>query len=142
MLTDIASIAELKRVEDIPLNLALGIVFNTETKKVLIAKLRDYSAWSFPGGKIEYGKDLGSELKKKIKEKTGLNIENLGAIFAETRSERNGVLSIYYLCEFINGKEKLCEQFEELKWVSPDEIEEHFDMELHPHLREYLVSIK
>ncbi len=137
-----ASIAELKRVEGMPLNIALGIVFNTETKKVLIAKLKNYSVWSFPGGKIEYGKDLGSELKKKIKEKTGLSTESLGAVFAEASSERNGILSIYYLCEFVGGKEKVCEQFEELKWVSPDEVEEHFNMELHPHLREYLISIK
>ena len=38
----------------------------------------------------------------------------------------------------IDGKEKLSEDFEEIKWVSPDKIESYFGTEFHPALKEYL----
>ena len=133
--------------KEAPLNLALGVVFDTERKKILIAKRKKQAqisglTWCFPGGKIEYEEDLEEAIKNKIKEKTGLRVESLGSIFAETHFRNEGKLfSIYYLCEFIDGKEKPSEDFEEIRWVSPDEIEGYFETELHPALREYLTDL-
>ncbi|MEK6819815.1 MAG: NUDIX hydrolase [Nanoarchaeota archaeon] len=133
---------------EVPLNLALGIVFDTENKKILIAKRKKQAyitglTWCFPGAKIDYEQDLEEAIKLGIKEKTGLRVESLGSIFAETHLRNEGKLfSVYYLCELISGKEKLSDEFEEMKWISPSEVEEHFETELHPILREYLESLE
>lgn len=130
--------------KEMPLNLALGIVFDTKNRKILITKRKKETQisgllWCFPGGKIEYEDDLEDDLKKKIREKTGLIVESLGSVFAESHFREKGkMFSVYYLCELVGGKEKLCDEFEELKWVSPSEVEEYFETELHPALREYL----
>ena len=130
--------------KEVPINLALAVVFDTEKKKILIVKRKKQSQisgllWCFPGGKIDYEEDLESKLKKKIMEKIGLRVESLGSIFAETHSRNGGKLfSVYYLCELIDGKEKLSEDFEEMKWISPKEIENYFESEIHPALKEFL----
>lgn len=130
-----------------PLNIALGIIFDANSKKILVVKRKKPSqitglTWCFPGMKIDYGDDIESELKKKIMEKTGFKIESLGSVFAKTYSEESGLLSIYYLCEIVGGKKKLGEDYENLKWISPDEIEKCFGAPLHPNLKEYLVGLK
>ena len=134
--------------EKLPLNLILGIVFDTKRRRVLIVKRKRETSvselkWCFPGGKIEYGDDLEEKLKKKILEKTGLKVESLGSVFAETQPKSRGkMLSIYYLCEFVGGREKLHEEFEEMKWVSPREVEKYFGKGLPPNLSEYLANLK
>ena len=55
--------------KDVQLNLILGIVFNTESKKILLTKRKERAhitgrEWCFPGGKVEYNSDLESEIKK------------------------------------------------------------------------------
>ena len=132
--------------EENSLNITLGVIFNPHTKKILLVKRKKEAnitglTWCFPGGKIEFGKDLEIGLKRKIKEKIGLEVESLGTIFAET-PEEGKLLSIYYLCEFIKGIGKLNEGLEEIKWVDPLEIEDYFGKEVHPNLKEYLHSIK
>ena len=131
-----------------PINLALAVVFDTERKKILITKRKKQAhvtglIWCFPGGKINYDDNLEVLLEEKIMEKLGLKVASLGSIFAETHSKNSEKLfSIYYLCEFIGGGEKLGDEFEEVKWVSPEEIEKYFDSALHPALKEYLIGLK
>ncbi|MEK6760357.1 MAG: NUDIX hydrolase [Nanoarchaeota archaeon] len=131
-----------------PINLALAVIFDTENKKILITKRKKRAQiteliWCFPGGKINYDEELEKLLEEKIREKLGLRVANLGSIFAETHSKEKGKLySVYCLCEFIGGEAKLGEEFEEVKWVSPEEIEEHFGSDLHPALKEYLIGLK
>ena len=125
----------------------LGIVFNPKTKKILIGKREKDPyipklKWCFPGGRPKYGEELEESLKKEIKKKTNLDVENLGTIFAKTYPERKEFLTIYYLCEVVGGKEKAGEKFTEIKWVSPEEIEEHFTTSFHPKLKEYIMNLK
>lgn len=133
--------------KEVPLNLALGVVFDTKNKKILITKRKKQAlitglTWCFPGGKIEYEDNLEDALKEKIKEKTGLKVESLGMIFAETHLRDKGKLfSMYYLCELLGGTEKFSEEFEEMRWISPNEVEDYFETELHPALKEYLKDL-
>ena len=126
----------------------LGVVFDPEKRKILIGKRKKDPnlpelTWAFPGRmKINYDEEVEETLKKGIKEKTGLEVENLGAIWAKTYPEKRKFLSIYFLCEKIGGGEKAGENFVELKWVSPDEIEDYFTTSFHPHLKEYLNNLK
>jgi len=134
--------------KEVPLNLALAVIFDTERKKILITKRKvpahiTERVWCFPGGKIDYDDELEKLLEEKIREKLGLRVASLGSIFAETHSRDSGRLfSVYYLCEYIEGNEKLNEEFVEVKWVSHEEIEEHFGSDLHPALKEYLLELK
>ena len=133
--------------KEVPINLALAVVFDTEKKKILIVKRKKPSqitglTWCFPGVKISYGDDIESELKSGIKKKTGFAIESLGSVFVKTYSKESGLLSVYYLCEISGGQKKLGKDYEDSKWVSPDEIEKYFGVSLHPTLKEYLTGLK
>jgi len=125
----------------------LGIVFNPKTKKILIGRRENdpqikQLTWCFPGGRACQDKELEECLKQKIKEKTGYQIENLGCIFSKTYPEKKDLLSIYYLCEVTGGEEKSGDDFVELKWVSPEELEKHFTTSFHPKLKEYIINLK
>ncbi len=124
----------------------LGVIFDPKTKKILIGKRENdpyisQLSWCFPGGTPNYNEELEEELKKEIKEKTGLNVENLGAIFAKTYPEKRDFLSIYYLCEVIYGELKVGGSFKELKWVYPKELEGYFTTSFHPRLKEYILNL-
>jgi len=125
----------------------LGIIFNTKTRKILIGKRENDPyvpklSWIFPGGKAEFGEELEKTLKKKIKEKTGLRVENLGNIFTRIFSEKKDFLLVYYLCEVVEGKEKPKDEIVELKWVNPEELENYFTTSFHPYLKEYIMNLK
>lgn len=125
----------------------LGIVYNPETKKILIGRREKDPyipklTWSFPGGRPKYNEELEDALKREIKKKTGLNVESLGAVFVRTVEEKKEFLLIYYLCEVVGGKEKAGEEFKEIKWVKPEELEKYFTTSFHPKLKEYIMNLK
>ena len=98
--------------------------------------------WQFPEGRLRHGDDIDEILKSKIKEKTGLIIQNLGSVFYKTYPEKKDLLGVYFLCEAIGGKEKPSNDFVELKWVNPDEVENYFTTSFHPNLKEYIMNLK
>ncbi len=127
--------------------IVLGIIFDTTTKKILIGKrVKDSHikelTWAFPGGKPEYGEDLDEAVEREVKEETNLDVASLGPIFAKTYPEKKEFLSIYYLCEVKSGKEKAGEDFVELKWVNPEDLEKYFKTSFHPKLKEYILGLK
>ena len=105
--------------------------------KILIGKRENdpylkQLSWCFPGGRPAYEEDLEYYLKSEVKKKTNLDIEPVKVIFAKTYPENRQFLSIYYLCRIISGKEKAREKFVEIKWVTPEELKDHFAASLHP----------
>ena len=125
----------------------LAIIFDPAKRKILIAR-REHDedipnlTWQFPEGRLRYGLDVDKLIKTKVKEKTGYDVKNLGTIFSKIYPEKENLLGIYFLCEVFSGEEKPSDDFVELKWVSPDELEEHFKTSFHPHLKEYLFNLK
>lgn len=127
--------------------IVLGIIFDPYKKKILIGRrVRDPHikelSWAFPGGKPEYYEDLDEAVRREVKEETNLDVESLGPVFAKTYPEKMELLSIYYLCELKGGKEKAGEDFVELKWVDPGELEGYFKTSFHPKLKEYIMGLK
>ncbi len=126
--------------------IGLAVIFDTSKKKILIGRrendpyLKELT-WAFPGGRANHEEDIDKSLKKAVKEKTGYRIKNLGAIFAKTYPEKPNLLSVYFFCEYIEGKEKVGGDFKELKWVSPKEIEKHFTTSYHPKLKEFIDNL-
>lgn len=126
----------------------LAIIFDPAKRKILIAKRGDEDEdiknliWQFPEGRLRYGDDVDEILEGKIKKKTGLNIKNLGAISSKVYPEKKDLLSIYFLCEVIGGELKAADDFVELKWVKPEEVENYFTTSFHPHMKEYILNLK
>jgi len=128
-------------------NVLLAIVFDPRKKKILIGKRENDPnvknlTWCFPGGKPNHSEDIDKCLKKKVKLKTGYDVENLGAVFAKTYPEKRELLAIYYLCEVTGGKENPGDDLVELKWVSPEELEKYFTTSFHPALKEYILNLQ
>jgi len=126
--------------------IVLGIVFNPETKKILIGRRENDSyikelGWCFPGGDVNVGYEPEETLKNEIKNKTGLEVGSLGAVFSKVYPEKKDFLAIYYLCEVIGGKEKAGDKFRETKWVNPEELEKYFTTSFHPKLKEYIMNL-
>jgi ADP-ribose pyrophosphatase YjhB (NUDIX family) len=125
----------------------IGIIFNPSTKKILIGRrendpLLPKLTWCFPSGHAIIGEDVDKTLKDGVKEKTGLIIKNLGAIFSKTYPEKEDLLGVYFLCESFEGEEKVGGSFKELKWVDPEELENYFTTSFHKKLKEFLLELK
>lgn len=124
----------------------LGVIFDTNTRKILIGRrINDpylKNTWCFPGARLEFGKDLEISLEDVVKRKTNLDVKNLGSVFSRILEEDKKFLLIYYLCEVIGGEKKPSEEFAELKWVDPEELESHFNSSFDPRLKEYILSLK
>lgn len=125
----------------------LGIIYNPETKKILLGRRENDPyiknlSWCFPSGRVNHGDEIDKTLKNKIKFKTGYEIKNLGAIFSRIYPERKDLLQVYFLCEIFKGKEKPSDDLVELKWVSPDEVESHLGVTFNTRLKEYILNLK
>ncbi len=126
--------------------LVLGIIFDPKTKKILIGKReKDQTfpelTWCFPGGELSPGEEIDSTLKKKIKQKTGYNIKNLGTFFSKTYPEKEDLLAVYFLTQVFEGEEKPGDSFIELKWVEPKELEKYFTISFHKKLKQFLLDL-
>jgi 8-oxo-dGTP pyrophosphatase MutT (NUDIX family) len=127
--------------------IVLGIIYDPKEKKILIGKRENdpnvpQLSWCFPGGRPEYEEKLENTVKREVKEETGLDVESLGVIHAKVYPEKKDFLAVYYLCEKISGNEKMGDNFVDLKWVKPEEIEEHFTTSFSDELKEYILNLK
>lgn len=127
----------------------LGIIYDPKTKHILIGRrvndphLKELT-WVFPGGRPDYKVDLDDNLKKTIKEDTGLEINTSKVVFAKTYPEKREFMSIYYHCEgnYAEGDEKPGGSLSELKWIRPTDITEYFTTSIHPKVFEYLKTLE
>ena len=125
----------------------LGIVYNSQTKMILIGRRENDPyfkelSWVFPGGRPDYGSELEDSLKSIIKEQTGLEVKVEKIVFAKIYPEKREFLSVYYLSGPIGGVEQAGGGLVELKWVKPTEVKNYFTTSLHPKLLEYLGTLE
>jgi len=124
----------------------LGIVYNPNTKKILIGlrKPDPYIkelTWVFPGGRMRYDKEVEDHLKDIIKEKTGVSAEVRDVVFAKTYPEKREFLSIYLMCVTDDTEAKAID-YQEIKWVNPTEVKDYFTTSLHPKLYAFLKKLE
>ena len=127
--------------------IVLGIIYNPAEKKILIGRRENDKempnlTWCFPGGRLLPGDEVDETLKRKIKEKTGYNVKNLGSIFSNIYKEKKDLLATYFLTEVFTGEEKVGGDLVELKWVDPEELEGYFNTTFHSRLKEFLINLK
>jgi ADP-ribose pyrophosphatase YjhB (NUDIX family) len=125
----------------------LGIIFDTKNHRILLGKRKNDPyvsdlTWSFPGGTLKPGEDPEKALERTIFEKTGLIVASLGPVFARVPKEKKDLLLLFYLCEVIKGEEKFGKDFVELKWLSPNEIEDYITTSIDPRLKEYIINLR
>jgi len=125
----------------------LGIIFDPKKRKILIGRREKDPqipalTWSFPGGRLNLGEDVEEKLKRRIKEKTGFEIENLGSVYSRIPEENKNLFLTYFLCEIVGGEQKPADDMVELKWVDPEELEDYFTTSFHPHVKEYIMNLK
>lgn len=126
---------------------ALGIIFDPSKRKILLGRRENDPdvpglTWSFPSGRISSEDDVDKKLKQRIKEKTGYAVKNLGAVFARIFPDNKKIFQVYFLVEAFEGEEKAGGDLVELKWVSPDEIQDYFSTPFHSVLKEYITNLK
>lgn len=121
----------------------IGVLFNPQEKKILVGKNKGEKLFSFVDGKLKYDEELDQSLKRIIKEKTGYEVHNLGTIYANNRinGENTDSIELFFLCEIEQGKEKLGENVEEIRWIKAEEFEELSQRKLPKRLQEYLKNI-
>ena len=84
--------------------------------------------WAFPGGKMERGQDIMETLNKEVKEEVGLKIEDSKVFlddFTFVRKDSHNVIGLIFLVRAKSEDVKLSKDFEDFKWITPDELEDY-----------------
>lgn len=120
----------------------IGIIFNPKEREIIICKKSGSKKWEFIETELINKDSLDKKLKNTIKEKTGYNIKNLGAVFAEKNTEENNIMEIHFLCQIFDGEEKKSDDIEQLKWIKPTHAERYLDTKLPTRLKGYLQGLE
>jgi len=97
------------------------VIYN---RKVLLLKRSDEEHWQAPGGKVEFGEDLQTALRREIKEETGLDdirIEKLLFPVTFVSSELHDV-GMWYLSYANSDKVILSEEHSDFIWANKEKI--------------------
>lgn len=96
--------------------------------KVLVLKTTRSGRWGLPGGRMDFGEDIGQTFKREIKEELGFKKAKLGKfinIWSFT-SLRNGINHHFIILDFEfftdENKIKLSKEHADYKWIGIKEI--------------------
>src|SRR6478672_5838944 len=98
-----------------------GIVVNDEGK-VLVVKRRDNGEWQPPGGVLELDETIEEGLRREIFEETGIE-SSVGPLTGVYKNMRLGVIALVFRCTQSSGQIRTSDETEQVKWMSPDEVE-------------------
>lgn len=99
--------------------------------------------WAFPGGIIKPGETEEQAVIREVQEEVGMDVEVIGEKLLERKHPNTLVQVCYYPCAPLNSKEPIIgEEYEivEVKWAKPEEVLEFFTSDVHPVIREYILS--
>lgn len=110
---------------------AITAVIHNSQNKFLILKRPDREIvapgkYSLPGGKVEGNDSIDQTLFKEVLEETGLQIRPEKLLLKEisfVRPDQQTVKVFSYLCQPVDEKQlNLSEDFADMRWVSPEEV--------------------
>jgi len=103
------------------------IIYNEKGEVLLIQCPMWEDYWHIPGGHIELGETSEHALKREIKEKIGLELDNIefigwqDAIELETFHKKKHFIFFNYCARMSSGKMIKSDEVVEYKWILPDE---------------------
>lgn len=76
-------------------------------------------SWEFAGGKLEFGEDLETGLKREITEEVGLSVKIERLLYASTfqSKENRQTVILNYLCHSFSDQIVLSEEHEKYIWA-------------------------
>jgi 8-oxo-dGTP diphosphatase len=76
-------------------------------------------SWEFAGGKLEFGEDLETGLKREIMEEVGLEVKIEKLLYASTfqSKENRQTVILSYLCHSFSDRVVLSEEHEQFLWA-------------------------
>jgi 8-oxo-dGTP diphosphatase len=88
-------------------------------------KYKDFSKWSIPGGRINYGESLEHGLRREIKEETNLNLSKVQELISaqEIIKKDIHIVRLTYRVEAI-GKIKLSYEHIDYEWITLSNLQE------------------
>ena len=103
---------------------------------LIIKRCRDEIAypgkWAFPGGKVEKGQTILEALKREISEEVGLDIEDYKRFLKDytfVRPDGHNVVGLCFLVLAKSDDVKLSGDFEDSRWISPEELSSYDHIE-------------
>ncbi len=105
-------------------------VIVNEGKALIIkrSKIAHFSGgtWETVGGKVEFGEDLETALKREVMEEVGLEIKIEHILYAATfkTDPFRQMVIITYLCKSENKDVKLSSEHEDYLWAGPKELKQ------------------
>lgn len=81
--------------------------------------VRGSGSWEFAGGKLEFGEDLETGLKREIMEEVGLQVKIEKLLYASTfqSKENRQTVILNYLCHSLGDCVTLSEEHEQFLWA-------------------------
>lgn len=118
-----------------------ALIFNPESKVLLIKSHKWRDRYVIPGGHIELGEKIEDALRREIKEETGLDIHDIEFfllqefIFDKTFHKKRHFLFLDHICKTTSTQVSLDQEGQEYVWINPDEA---LDLQVEPYTRRIL----
>jgi len=113
-----------------------ALIKNKEGKFLIIKRNKNEIAypdkWAFPGGKVERGQSIMDTLRREVLEEVGLEIEDYKKYlkdFTFIRPDGHNVVGFCFLVKAKLGKVTLSPDFDDFKWISPEELKKYDHIE-------------
>ncbi|MER5319507.1 NUDIX hydrolase [Streptosporangium roseum] len=118
-----------------PNSLVVGVsaVVVDDTGRVLMQRRTDNGLWALPGGGMDLTESVPQAAVREVKEETGYDVEVTGMvglytdarhIIAYSDGEVRRQFNICLTARLVGGALTISDESTEVRWVSPDEIEE------------------
>lgn len=84
-------------------------------------------SWEFAGGKLEFGEDLETGLKREIMEEVGLQVKIERLLYASTfqSTESRQTVILNYLCHSSSDQVVLSEEHEKFMWADKNMMKKY-----------------
>jgi 8-oxo-dGTP diphosphatase len=101
-----------------------ALIVNNKNQ-VLLIKRHERNYWERPGGKVEFGEDTISALKREVLEETGIQIQINGVMDINEQIEsKKHWIGFHYMAEYKKGSARIIEpkKHEAVKWFDIDKL--------------------
>lgn len=120
---------------------AVGCFTDDEGRLLLVHRV-DNNLWALPGGPHDVGESIAETVVRRVREKTGLDVEVIGlvGIYTDPRhvigfsdGEVRQQFTLSFRCRLLGGQlQQSDRESHELRWVRRDELAE---LDIHPSMR-------